>query len=86
LLWAVTLGIGLLIGIGVFTFVYARGGSYLTDKPEACVNCHVMREQYAGWVKGSHRLVAVCNDCHTPDGLEASRRPSVRRSFWNLLS
>lgn len=67
--WAVVLTLGVFTGIGVYTFVYARGGSYLTDKPEACVNCHVMREQYAGWVKGSHRSVAVCNDCHTPDGL-----------------
>ena len=69
LLWAVTLAAGLLIGVGIYTFVYARGGSYLTDRPEACINCHVMREQYAGWIKGSHRSVAVCNDCHTPDGL-----------------
>ncbi|HEU4504496.1 MAG TPA: cytochrome c nitrite reductase small subunit [Nitrospira sp.] len=69
LLWAVTLAIGLLIGVGIYTFVYARGGSYLTDRPDACINCHVMREQYAGWIKGSHRSVAVCNDCHTPDGL-----------------
>ena len=69
LLWAMTLAIGLLIGVGIYTFVYARGGSYLTDRPDACINCHVMREQYAGWIKGSHRSVAVCNDCHTPDGL-----------------
>ena len=27
LLWAVTLASGLFIGIGVYTFVYARGGS-----------------------------------------------------------
>lgn len=68
LLWAATLALGTFTGVGVYTFVYARGGSYLTDQPEACVNCHVMREQYAGWIKGSHRSVAVCNDCHTPDG------------------
>ncbi|MFP2926845.1 cytochrome c nitrite reductase small subunit [Pyxidicoccus sp. 3LG] len=49
-----------------YTFVYARGASYLTDDPSACANCHVMNEQYAGWVKGSHHGVAVCNDCHTP--------------------
>jgi cytochrome c nitrite reductase small subunit len=59
---------GLLLGIGLYTFGYARGYSYMTDDPEACVNCHVMREQYEGWQKSSHRKVAVCNDCHTPPG------------------
>lgn len=29
----------------------------LTDNPEACINCHVMREQHDGWLKGSHRQV-----------------------------
>ena len=61
--------IGTLAGIGGFTFVYAKGGSYLTDDPAACVNCHVMREQFDGWVASSHRSVAVCNDCHAPHQL-----------------
>ena len=61
--------IGVAVGIGAFTFVYARGASYLTNDPAACVNCHVMREQYDGWGVSSHRAVAVCNDCHTPPGL-----------------
>ena len=51
-------------GLGMYTFVYARGWSYLTDDPRACANCHVMNEQYDGWLKASHRSVAVCNDCH----------------------
>jgi cytochrome c nitrite reductase small subunit len=41
------------MGVGVSTFVYVRGGSYLTDKPKACVYCHVMREQSAGWIKAA---------------------------------
>jgi len=28
-----------------------------------------MREQYASWLKSSHRSAALCNDCHTPNGL-----------------
>jgi cytochrome c nitrite reductase small subunit len=68
LFWLVAAAIGVFIGVGIYTFVYARGGSYLTDRPEACINCHVMESQYAGWIKGSHRSVAVCNDCHTLDG------------------
>jgi len=61
--------VGLAGGVGAYTFVYARGASYLTDEPTACANCHVMEEQLAGWQRSSHRAVAVCNDCHTPPGL-----------------
>jgi cytochrome c nitrite reductase small subunit len=62
---------GIAAGLGGYTFVYARGASYLTDDPAACANCHVMQEQYDGWIKSSHRSVAVCNDCHTPHALLA---------------
>ena len=58
--------LGIAVGICGFTFIYAQGGSYLTDNPAACANCHVMQEQYDGWSKSSHRAVATCNDCHTP--------------------
>lgn len=60
---------GVAAGIGSYTFVYARGSSYLTDDPSACANCHVMQAQYDGWRVSPHRSVAVCNDCHTPPGL-----------------
>lgn len=58
--------LGIFIGITSFTFIYAKGYSYLLDDPEACVNCHVMRENYNSWIMGSHRNVK-CNNCHTPD-------------------
>jgi cytochrome c nitrite reductase small subunit len=59
---------GLVLGLGIFTFGYAKGAAYLTNDPAACANCHVMQEQYEGWMKGSHRKAAVCNDCHAPAG------------------
>jgi cytochrome c nitrite reductase small subunit len=65
---AVSVAIGVAVGIGGFTFAYAKGASYMTDDPAACANCHVMNEQYDGWLKSSHHTVAVCNDCHTPHG------------------
>ena len=65
------LAVGLAIGISGFTFVYAKGASYLTDNPQACANCHVMRDQYNAWTRSSHRSAAVCNDCHTPAGFFA---------------
>lgn len=58
--------VGGIVGLGAFTFSYAEGASYLSDDPSACVNCHVMDEQYDGWSRGSHKAVATCNDCHTP--------------------
>jgi cytochrome c nitrite reductase small subunit len=70
--WAAVLtviALGIAVGTGLFTFGYANGASYLTDDPAACANCHVMEEQLAAWSRGSHRSVAVCNDCHTPPGL-----------------
>src|SRR5262245_442477 len=58
--------IGILVGAGGFTFVEAKGLSYLSNDPQTCVNCHIMREQYDSWQKSSHHAVAVCNDCHVP--------------------
>jgi cytochrome c nitrite reductase small subunit len=60
---------GLLFGVGIYRFGYARGASCLTDDPTACANCHVMREQVDGWRTSSHRSAAVCNDSHTPPEL-----------------
>jgi cytochrome c nitrite reductase small subunit len=57
---------GGILGLSAFTFSYAQGFSYLSNDPKACVNCHVMRDVYDGWNHGSHKAVAVCNDCHTP--------------------
>lgn len=54
------------MGVVGYTFVYAKGASYLTNDPKACANCHVMQDYYDAWIKSSHRAVAVCNDCHAP--------------------
>ena len=40
---AVSVAFGLAAGLGGYTFVYARGGSYLTNDPAACTNCHIMQ-------------------------------------------
>lgn len=75
--------VGVAIGVGAFTFVYAEGHSYLTNDPAACANCHVMEEQYASWMKSSHRSVAVCNDCHTPHDLVGKYSTKARNGFWH---
>jgi cytochrome c nitrite reductase small subunit len=75
--------VGLLSGLGIFTFGYAQGGSYMTNDPKACANCHVMQAQMAGWMKGSHRNVAVCNDCHTPPGFVGKYATKALNGFWH---
>jgi cytochrome c nitrite reductase small subunit len=78
--------IGLVIGIGTYTFLYAKGSSYLTDDPAACANCHIMREHYDGWITSSHRAVAVCNDCHTPPGLVPKYATKASNGFWHSFA
>jgi cytochrome c nitrite reductase small subunit len=75
--------IGSLIGLGGFTFVYARGYSYLRNDPAACANCHVMAEHFSAWQKGSHRTAATCNDCHTPHDLLGKYRVKAMNGFWH---
>ena len=77
---------GALLGIGVFTFGYAKGAAYMTNDPAACVNCHVMRPQYEGWLKSSHGKVAVCNDCHTPPGTIGKYTTKAINGFFHSLA
>ena len=60
------ISLGALAGIGGYTFTYAKGLSYLSTDPRACVNCHIMQREYDSWQKSGHHHVAVCIDCHLP--------------------
>ncbi|MBI4751919.1 MAG: cytochrome c nitrite reductase small subunit [Acidobacteria bacterium] len=75
--------LGLATGLGSYTFIYAKGYSYLTNDPNACANCHIMQEQFDGWVKSSHRNAATCNDCHTPSGFVAKYANKASNGFWH---
>jgi cytochrome c nitrite reductase small subunit len=74
---------GMVLGLGGYTFWYAEGGSYFSNDPRACVNCHVMREHYDGWQKASHHAVATCNDCHMPPELLAKLVAKAENGFWH---
>jgi cytochrome c nitrite reductase small subunit len=74
---------GIALGIGAYTFFYAKGASYLTNDPKACVNCHLMQEQYDGWIKSSHRSVATCNDCHAPHNFVGKYQTKALNGFWH---
>ena len=83
LLLAAAVSVGILLGIGAYTFVYARGYSYLTDDPAACANCHIMRDHFDAWARSSHRAVASCNDCHTPHQVVPKYLTKGRNGFWH---
>ena len=78
--------LGIPAGIGAFTFVYAKGFSYLSTSPQACVNCHVMNEQYDAWLKSGHRHAAVCVDCHLPDRGLAKWTAKAEHGFRHSLA
>ena len=68
--------VGAALGLGAFTFVYAKGGSYLSTDPAVCANCHIMGEHFAAWQRSSHRQAAGCalDAAHDPLG-EADGTP-----------
>ncbi|MHB0949145.1 MAG: cytochrome c nitrite reductase small subunit [Gemmatimonadaceae bacterium] len=75
--------LGAVIGLGLYTFGYAKGYAYLGRDPAACANCHVMREHFSAWEKGSHRAVATCNDCHTPHNIVGKYAVKANNGFWH---
>lgn len=85
---AVALGVlsGAAAGIGAYTFAYAKGGSYLTNNPAACANCHIMQDHYDAWLKSSHRSVATCNDCHTPRDFLGKYATKASNGFWHSFA
>ena len=81
-----SIAIGLAIGLGGYTFVYAKGASYLTNDPAACANCHIMGDHYDAWNKSSHRSVATCNDCHTPKNVVGKYASKASNGFWHSFA
>jgi cytochrome c nitrite reductase small subunit len=62
----VAIALGVFCGIGVLVLDASRAFSYLSDRPEVCVNCHIMVPEYTAWHHGSHTEAATCADCHLP--------------------
>lgn len=83
---ALAVALGLAIGLALYTFVYAKGYSYLTNNPEACANCHVMQDYYSGWINSSHRSVAKCNDCHTPHNFVGKYAIKATNGFFHSFA
>jgi len=47
--------LGIFFGLGIYSVYVSNGHAYISDNPEACVNCHIMSPQYATWNHSSHR-------------------------------
>ena len=65
--------VAVVLGLLAYTIYVSNAVSYLSDEPETCINCHVMRPEFSTWQHSSHRTVAVCNDCHVPHNNLASK-------------
>lgn len=78
--------VGAAVGLGSFTLAYAEGGSYLTNDPAACANCHVMQGHLDAWLKSSHSKFATCNDCHAPHDPLGKYYCKARNGFFHSLA
>jgi cytochrome c nitrite reductase small subunit len=78
--------LGAAVGLGAFTFIYAKGASYLTTDPAACANCHIMGEHFAAWQRSSHRAVATCADCHMPHNVIGKYAAKASNGFWHSVA
>jgi cytochrome c nitrite reductase small subunit len=83
---AVVAALGVLGGLGAFTFGYGDGAAYLKNDPAACANCHIMREQYDSWTHSSHESVATCNDCHLPHDFTGKWITKADNGFFHSLA
>jgi len=75
---------GVTAGAALFVFHVSRAASYLSDRPDTCINCHVMNTAYLSWQHSSHAQIASCNDCHVPhDSLLKHYLFKVRDGLWH---
>lgn len=78
--------LGVLVGLGTFTFGYAKGLSYFSTDPAACANCHIMQDYYDAWQKSSHHHVAGCIDCHLPHTFVRKYISKADNGFFHSLA
>ena len=79
--------VGSAAGLGTYTVGYADTFSYLSNDPNACANCHVMKGHLDAWTKSSHGKFAGCNDCHAPhDNVVNKYYCKARNGFFHSLA
>ena len=80
------MAMGILGGLGAFTFGYGDGAAYLKDDPQACANCHVMQANLDSWTKSSHGSIATCNDCHLSHDFLGKWLTKADNGFFHSLA
>ncbi len=83
---AVAGALGVLFGLGAFTFGYGDGTAYLRNNPASCANCHVMQAHYDSWTHSSHGRVATCNDCHLPPDFAGKWITKADNGFFHSVA
>ena len=83
---AIAVVLGMLGGVGAFTFGYGQGYSYMLDDPKVCANCHVMQDHFDSWQASSHAHVATCNDCHLPHDAVGKMVTKADNGFFHSLA
>lgn len=83
---ALAVAVGVLAGVGAFTFGYGQGLSYFSTDPAACANCHVMQPYLESWQKSSHHHVAGCIDCHLPHGFVGKYIAKADNGFFHSMA
>ena len=83
---AVAGALGVLFGLGAFTFGYGDGTAYLRNDPASCANCHVMQGLYDSWTHSSHARVATCNDCHLPPDFAGKWITKADNGFFHSVA
>ena len=57
--------LGAVFGLAAFLPIVTEAHTYLSEQPETCINCHIMRPFYISQQRSSHRTVS-CPECHIP--------------------
>lgn len=81
--WILAALVGIVAGVGGFTFDYGEGLSYFSTDPRACANCHIMNDQFNSWTKASHHGFAACVDCHLPQDFIPKYMAKADNGFWH---
>ena len=79
--------LGAFVGLSLVVAHISRAASYLTDSPEACVNCHVMTNAYLTWQRSSDATLTTCGDCHVPqDNILSHYLYKARDGAWHTTA
>ena len=81
--WTAAVALGMLGGLGIFTFQYAEGLSYFSTDPAVCRNCHIMNDHFDSWRQAGHRNAAGCVDCHLPQTFVAKYLAKAENGYYH---